>query len=52
MRKIELTEQEVQSIIAQLETLPMAKVKNIVYFLDEKLRKASDAKQEELDKKE
>ena len=50
MKKIELTVDEVRGIKDQLEnTLPMAKVKNIVYFLEEKLRKAEE---QELGKKE
>jgi len=41
MRKIELTKEEVKSIIAQLENnIVMAKCKNMVYFFEGKLREA------------
>ncbi len=51
MKKIELTEQEVQSIMNQLETLPMGKVKNIVYFFEGKVRELDTVKSEEPKKK-
>ncbi len=42
MNKIEITESDVAGIIMQLEMLPMAKVKNIVYFFEMKLKEVAE----------
>jgi len=47
MKNIEITIEEAEAIKSQLEnTLPMAKIRNLVYFFEEKIRKAKEQQPE------
>lgn len=49
MRKIEITEEEAKAIISQLEnaSIPWARVKNIAYFFEGKLKELDSKPVEE-----